>query len=254
METRGAWSFDLFHYHAAMPLLAVAMDQPLFWAVVIGWVLSVTLHEFAHGLVGHLGGDYTIKERGGLTLNPLQYIDPVFSIVVPTILLLLGGIPLPGGVTYIRNDLLRSRAWETAVSLAGPAMNFLIFLALALPLHPSAGWVDPRAIVPQWTTAQIFCAALAFLQLFSVILNLIPIPPLDGFQAIAPYLNPETRQKLTTPPTSTFLFIGFFVLLFTVPRITTVIVWKIMDPIISAIGVDTNALINAYNVALRGSM
>src|SRR3954470_12739906 len=118
-------------------MLAAAVDfkSPLFWAVFIGWVLSVVLHEFAHGLVAYLGGDYTIRERGGLTLNPLQYVDPVMSLILPIVFLILGGVPLPGGVTYVRRDLLRSRTWSVLVSLAGPAMNFLLFLAFVLPLH-----------------------------------------------------------------------------------------------------------------------
>ena len=89
---------------------------------------AVILHEFAHGIVAYWGGDYTIKERGGLTLNPLQYIHPVFSIVVPVLILIVGGVPLPGGATYIRRDLLKGDLWDTAVSLAGPAMDLLVFL------------------------------------------------------------------------------------------------------------------------------
>ena len=69
------------------PLAAVDFQSPLTWAILIGWIMSVVLHEFAHGLVAYLGGDYTIKERGGLTLNPIQYIDPVIS------LLAAGGLP-----------------------------------------------------------------------------------------------------------------------------------------------------------------
>ena len=57
-------------------------SNPLLWAVFIGWIISVVLHEFAHGIVAYWGGDYTIRERGGLTLNPLQYVDPVFSLVI----------------------------------------------------------------------------------------------------------------------------------------------------------------------------
>src|SRR5438067_10238941 len=104
-------------------LSAVNVQNPLLWAVLIGWILSVVLHEFAHGLVAYVGGDYTIKERGGLTLNPLQYVDPLMSIVLPAIFLLMGGIPLPGGATYIRRDLLRNKLWNSLVSAAGPAMN-----------------------------------------------------------------------------------------------------------------------------------
>jgi Zn-dependent protease len=48
----------------SLPLMTVNRDSPIFWAMMIGWILSVTLHEFAHGLVAYLGGDYTIRERG----------------------------------------------------------------------------------------------------------------------------------------------------------------------------------------------
>jgi Zn-dependent protease len=191
--------------------LAVNFQNPLLWAVVIGWIISVILHEFAHGLAAHLGGDYTIRERGGLTLNPIQYIDPLFSILLPLLFLLMGGIPLPGGVTYIRTDLLRSRAWRTAVSLAGPAMNFLIFLACVIPLHPVFGWVDGNADPQTWTNFQIFLGAMALLQIMAVILNLIPIPPLDGFNAISPYLPPDIYIRITSLP-GPFLLVIIFLL------------------------------------------
>src|SRR3954464_14163958 len=99
-------------------MLAIAnLHSSLFWATLIGWVLSVVLHEFAHGVVAYWGGDYTIRERGGLTLNPIKYIDPVRSLLLPIVFLLIGGIPLPGGMTFVRTDLLRSRAWSAMVSL-----------------------------------------------------------------------------------------------------------------------------------------
>src|SRR5258708_7677798 len=106
-------------------LAKIDLRSPLVWSLIIAWILTVVLHEFAHGIVAYWGGDYTIRERGGLTLNPLQYIDPVMSIALPVLFLVMGGIPLPGGATYVRTDLLRSRLWQTLVSLAGPAMNLL---------------------------------------------------------------------------------------------------------------------------------
>src|SRR4051812_20513531 len=114
-------------------LATVDFNSPLTWAIIIGWIMSVVLHEWAHGFVAYLGGDYTIRERGGLSLNPLQYIHPVNSILLPILFLMMGGIPLPGGATYVRRELLRNRAWGMAVSFAGPAMNVLLFLLLSLP-------------------------------------------------------------------------------------------------------------------------
>lgn len=204
-------------------LAASRIDNPLFWALVVGWILTVVLHEFAHGLVAYIGGDYTIKERGGLTFNPIQYVDPLMSLILPAVFLLLGGIPLPGGATYIRKDLLKNRYWETAVAAAGPLMNFILFLILGAFLHPRVGWIDPRISPEQWTSAQKFVGGLAFLQLFSVFLNLVPVPPLDGFQMIAPFLPEEIERKATTPPLSSLLFFGYFMLLWSAPAFSEAI-------------------------------
>jgi Zn-dependent protease len=192
-------------------LLAVALDNPMLWAVFIGWVMSVVLHEFAHGVVAYWGGDYTIRERGGLTLNPLQYVDPVMSLLLPVIVFLIGGIPLPGGATYIRRDLLRSRKSESLVSAAGPAMNVLLFLALVLPFHPKLGWVAPPA-PGQASNAMVFVGAMAWLQMLATLFNLLPVPPLDGFGIISPWMNPAARERMMRPPLNTVFFFGLFFL------------------------------------------
>jgi Zn-dependent protease len=189
----------------------VDVANPLLWAVFIGWIMSVVLHEFAHGVVAYWGGDYTIRERGGLTLNPLQYIDPMMSIVLPMVVFLIGGIPLPGGATYVRTDLLRSRAWQALVSAAGPAMNFLLFLALVIPFHPRIGWIDPPR-VEDATNALLFMGAMGWLQMLSVLFNLVPVPPLDGFGIVGPFMDERTRTRFMTPPLSIGLFLGLFFL------------------------------------------
>src|SRR6185503_11863804 len=87
-------------------------------------------------------------------------------------------------------ERLRSRGWDTWVSLAGPAMTLWVTLALSLPFK--FGWVknDPENI------AAVSLAFLLQLQVSALLLNLIPIPPLDGFQAIAPWLPKDLRQQL----------------------------------------------------------
>ena len=240
-----------------MSVLAARTDfeNPLFWAVFIGWVMSVVLHEFAHGIVAYWGGDCTIRERGGLTFNPLQYIDPVGILLLPILFLLMGGVPLPGGVTYVRRDLLRSRAWDTMVSLAGPAMNVLLFLACAIPLHPQVGWVDPWADANDWTPAQRLLATLAVLQGISVVLNLVPVPPLDGFQAIAPYMDEETRTKLMTPPTSTVAMVGFLLFLTLVPGLRQVLYTPVFKAL-TLIGFDSSSssfVRRSFNMTLFGT-
>jgi Zn-dependent protease len=231
-------------------MLAAAVDfrSPLFWAVFIGWVLSVVLHEFAHGLVAYLGGDYTIRERGGLTLNPLQYVDPVMSIILPMVFLAMGGIPLPGGATYIRTDLLRSRGWASAVAGAGPLMNLLLFVGLALSLNPRMGWVLPMTPVIDWTPAQKFVGALAFLELLSVVLNLVPVPPLDGFQIFAPYLSRDAREKLTRGPAAFGLFFLYFLLLQSAGFIE--FAYGLMRPVAEWVGVPFYQLVQAFRLSL----
>ena len=162
----------------------------VFLLVTVAWVFSVCLHEFGHAAVAFKGGDYTVQEKGYLTLNPMRYTHPVFSLVMPLVFLLLGGIGLPGGAVYINDHLLRSRGWRTATSLAGPAMNILLALVLCLPFW--LGVLDSER-------AGMIARALAFLiqlQISAVFLNLLPVPPLDGFQALSPWLPPEVRAKL----------------------------------------------------------
>jgi Zn-dependent protease len=230
---------------------AVDFSAPLTWAILIGWIMTVVLHEFAHGIVAHFGGDYTIRERGGLTLNPIQYIDPFGSILLPAIFLMLGGIPLPGGATYIRRDLLRSRAWDAAVSAAGPAMNFLLFLVLSLPFHPTIGWttVDPDA--PEtWTLTQMFLVTMAQLQMIAAVINLIPIPPLDGFQIVGAFMDDETRSKLMSM--SMFTFIVLFLVVTQTPGLWNWI-FESTARIYLALGFNVEFLyfvIRAYNETL----
>jgi Zn-dependent protease len=152
--------------------------------VLVGWIFSLCLHEFAHAAVAFLGGDTSVREKGYLTFNPLRYMDPIASLFVPLVFLLLGGIGLPGGAVYIDARRLRSKWWACAVALAGPAANLAIAGVLVLVL--STGAMARSAAAPA-------LAFLALLQVTAVLLNLLPLPPLDGYRAIAPFL-PKNLQ------------------------------------------------------------
>ncbi len=157
-----------------------------FLVVLIGWVFSLCLHEFSHALVAYYGGDTTVKDKGYLTFNPLKYTHPVYSLLLPLVFLMMGGIGLPGGAVYIERWRLRSKQWETAVSLAGPFSNALLALILGLILQGMP--ISSSGIWPG-------LAFLAFLQISAVVLNLIPLPPFDGFGAIEPYIPMDIRMK-----------------------------------------------------------
>src|SRR3990172_9499686 len=94
-----------------------------FAIVLIGWIFSLCCHEFAHALVAYYGGDTTVKDKGYLTFNPLKYTHPVYSLLLPLLFLMMGGIGLPRGAVYIEKWRLRGPAWQTALSLAGPSPN-----------------------------------------------------------------------------------------------------------------------------------
>ncbi len=152
--------------------------------VLAGWGVTLCLHEFGHAIVAFRGGDREIYFKGYLTLDPRRYTDPVLSLVVPLVLLAIGGIPLPGGAVWINHYALKSKRVESMVSLAGPLSN----LAVGILLIISVNAFDPA---PGLKAALSF---LALLQVFAFVLNILPIPGLDGWGAIEPYLSPEAQR------------------------------------------------------------
>src|SRR2546422_1228672 len=103
--------------------------------VLGGWGVSLCLHEFGHALVAFRGGDREVYFKGYLTLDPRRYTDPVLSIVLPLILLAIGGIPLPGGAVWINHHALKSKRVESMVSLAGPLSNLAVGILLILAVN-----------------------------------------------------------------------------------------------------------------------
>lgn len=196
-----------------------------FIIVLIGWVFSLCLHEFSHALVAYLGGDITVREKGYLTFNPLKYTHPVYSLLLPLIFLLLGGIGLPGGAVYIETWRLRSRKWISAVALAGPLSNLLlaIILAVILNLLPAV----PDGIYPA-------LAFLTLLQLSAFVLNLIPVPPFDGYGVIEPYLKRELSAKIARMQGGLSLIV--FLVLWYLPFVNSVF-WQIVFSLSGALNV-----------------
>ena len=182
--------------------------------VTAGWITSVCVHEFGHALVAYLGGDRSVVGHGYLSLNPLLYTSIFLSVVMPIAFLLLGGIALPGAAVYINRSALRSRLWDSAVSFAGPLGTAVCGLLIAIPfLVPNhLGWMISHSS---------FFAALAFLgfiEAFALVLNLLPIPGLDGFGIIRPWL-PYAAQDLANSFGQSAIFVVFIVLWF-VPSVS----------------------------------
>ncbi len=176
--------------------------------VLGGWILTICVHEFCHAITAYWGGDRSVLASGYLNFNPLRYVNPLFSIVIPLVFILLGGIGFPGGAIFFDPRNLRSRGWQTAVALAGPVGTVICFVVLSAPFW-SGFWL--RAITDQTLYFWAGLAALCFLEIAILILNLLPLPPLDGWGAIAPYLAPSVQ--VAAMRYGTFIILGLFLLL-----------------------------------------
>lgn len=152
--------------------------------VLGGWAVSLCLHEFGHAFVAYRGGDYTVRGKGYLTLDIRRYTDPVLSFVLPLVFLLLGGIPLPGGAVWINHGLIRSRGTRSFVSLAGPATNLVLGVLITLVV----------AFVPMSGGLAVGLSCLAYFQVIAFVLNILPIPGLDGFGILEPHLSDSARR------------------------------------------------------------
>jgi Zn-dependent protease len=178
-------------------------DFGVFLFVLGGWVVSVCLHEFAHAYVAYRAGDHTVEAAGYLTLNPFKYTHPLLSIVLPLIFIIQGGIGFPGGAVYLHPHLFRTKAQRSMASAVGPLTN--VVLAAVLLLIAQANETSPH---PRFWCAVAF---LGFLQVTAAVLNLLPIPGLDGWGIVEPYLAPETIRG--AQPLKQWGMLGVFVLL-----------------------------------------
>ena len=160
--------------------------------VLGGWAVSLCLHEFGHAYVAYRSGDWSVVEKGYLTLDIRRYTDPVLSFVLPLVFLLIGGIPLPGGAVWINHSAIRSRAAESAVSFAGPAANLGIGVLLVL----AVAFVEPSYDLTYGPTNGLVAglSCLAFVQVLAFLLNILPVPGLDGFGVLEPYLSYDLRR------------------------------------------------------------
>lgn len=167
-------------------------------------IFAITVHEAAHGYVARYFGDYTADKLGRISLNPLRHIDPLGTILVPLLSLALGGIlfgwakPVPVNFSRLRHPKT-NMLW---VALAGPAANFGMALLWALLLLMTP--VSERFSLPFSLMSQ----AGITINLVLMILNLLPLLPLDGGR-IALSLLPSRYATLFARSER----YGFFILL-----------------------------------------
>lgn len=211
-------------------------DVAVFLFVTLGWIVSVSLHEFGHALSAYQGGDLAVIERGYLTLNPLRYTHGFMSIVLPVLVLFLGGIGLPGGAVYINLGAVRTKRLRSLVAISGPLMTGLMILVLAILL-------DIFYQYDTFSQHSEFIGGLSFLlfvQIWALIFNLLPIPGFDGFGTLMPYLPPEIAHRLYQA-SSLILFVFISLYLWDTP--VQRIFWEMVSGVMSLLDVDRNLVV-----------
>jgi Zn-dependent protease len=167
----------------------------VFVFVLASYFAVLCIHEFGHAYAAHRAGDRAIAARGYLDLNPLRYLNPVLSIILPVFYLVIGGLPLPGGAVLVDRSAARKRWQASLISASGPLGN-VVFAGIAMAAVAIAAPTDfdmfygPHAAF--WSGVSFF----AYIQVAVALLNLIPVPGLDGYGIIEPYLRYETRRGL----------------------------------------------------------
>ncbi|GAA2601138.1 site-2 protease family protein [Streptomyces axinellae] len=198
----------------------------VFFFVVSSWIVSLCLHEYAHARTALRAGDLSVGAKGYLTLNPLRYTHALLSVVLPVIFVIMGGIGLPGGAVYIERGRIAGKWKHSLISASGPLTNALFAALLTAPF-----WLDAVGDVP--VAFRCALAFLALLQVTAALLNLLPVPGLDGFGIIEPWLSEKVRRQ--AEPFSNFGILIVFGCLW-IPEVNGAF-WTGIDSLLRTLGV-----------------
>lgn len=209
----------------------------VFLFVTAAWIVSLCLHEYAHARTALHSGDISIGGKGYLTLNPLKYTHALLSIVLPVIFVIMGGIGLPGGAVFIERNRIHGRWKHSLISAAGPLTNVLFAAVCTAPF-----WLHSLDGVP--ADFQYALAFLALLQVTAAILNFLPVPGLDGYGVIEPWLSYDVKRQVE--PFAPFGLLFVFALLW-VPSINREF-FDMIDAILRGLGVSDWQTSNGYSL------
>jgi len=193
------------------------------WALPV--IFAITLHEAAHGWVANKLGDPTARALGRITANPFKHIDLIGTVVVPLILVTLGGFvfgwakPVPVDARNFKHPVKHM----AIVAAAGPVSNLIMAIFWALIMAFAVNWLEPD----QWLKRPLALMAQAgvFINIVLMSLNLLPLLPLDGGRVVAGFLSPQAAAK--------FMKIEPFGLIILLLLLFSGILGKILGPVIS---------------------
>jgi Zn-dependent protease len=177
-----------------------------YWAIPV--LFAITLHEVAHGWMARYFGDRTAEMLGRLSLNPLRHIDPIGTVLVPGLLLAVGG-PLFGwakAVPVATSVLRNPRRAMVLVALAGPAANLFMAVVWCAVLGAILR-VNGNQTLDGWIA--LMAQAGILINVVLAVFNLLPIPPLDGGRVLAGLLPPHLSARLEKiEPVGLFIVLG----------------------------------------------
>lgn len=179
---------------------------------VVILILSVVIHELAHGYSSYYFGDKTAFYAGRLTLNPIKHMDLFGSFILPLAAILLGSPIIFGWAKPVPVDPrnMKGRWSELLVALAGPLSNFFLAIIFAVLFRFSLGNTFFQTILIQ--TVAVNCVLGFF--------NLLPVPPLDGFHVLDQILG--TRGRVVINFLIRYQFIVIFIVIFSLARLVSV--------------------------------
>ncbi|MDB5976914.1 MAG: site-2 protease family protein [Nevskia sp.] len=163
------------------------------WALPV--IFAITLHEVAHGWVARSLGDATAYKLGRLSLNPLRHVDPVGTVLVPGVLLAMGGGFLFGWAKPVPVDWRNFRKPRTDMALvaaAGPLSNLVMAICWGLVFKLA---VDIGAQEGVWYGVRLMGRAGMIINISLMVLNLLPLPPLDGGRVLMGVLPPRAAFR-----------------------------------------------------------
>lgn len=191
-------------------------------------IISVILHEVAHGYMANWLGDPTARLAGRLTLNPISHIDPIGSIALPALLVFTGSPFLIGYAKPVPYNPynLKGRWGETLVAASGPATNLLLAVIFAVLIRTGG--------VAMATPMLSAFATIVYINLLLALFNMIPIPPLDGSKVFSGLLAPlgavgrayetfrESLERLGVFSGTLVILIVFYVMY---PYFSSILAW-----------------------------